>query len=64
LRVSAASSTRASQAPSPVGLANTRARLARLYGDAAAPEVGDAPDGGLEVRVTLPFRSAAPAAAP
>ena len=41
-----------------VGLANTRARLARLYGAAATLEVSDAAGGGAEVRITLPFRPA------
>ncbi len=41
-----------------VGLANTRARLARLYGAGGTLDVSDAPGGGVEVRVTLPFRPA------
>jgi two-component sensor histidine kinase len=41
-----------------LGLANTRARLTRLYGADATLDVGDAADGGLEVRVTLPFQPA------
>lgn len=37
-----------------VGLSNTRARLRQLYGDAHSFELGDAPGGGLCVRLTLP----------
>lgn len=40
-----------------VGLANTRARLQQLYSDAHRFEFHNAPAGGLEVRVTIPFRS-------
>jgi signal transduction histidine kinase len=39
-----------------IGLANTRARLAALYGDAGRLECGDAPGGGGRVRITLPYR--------
>jgi two-component system LytT family sensor kinase len=39
-----------------IGLANTRARLAGLYGVAARLECGDAPGGGGQVRITLPYR--------
>jgi len=41
-----------------IGLANTRARLTRLYGDDYALEVGNLPGGGVEARVALPFRPA------
>jgi hypothetical protein len=41
-----------------VGLANTRARLARLYGDRGALHVGAAGEGGVEARLTLPYRLA------
>jgi len=39
-----------------IGLTNTRARLAGLYGGRAQLECGDAPGGGGEVRITLPYR--------
>lgn len=41
-----------------VGIANTRARLARLYGADHEFEMRDAPGGGLCVRITIPFRAA------
>jgi len=41
-----------------IGLSNTRARLTRLYGADGELEVGNAPDGGLEARIALPFRLA------
>lgn len=41
-----------------IGLSNTRARLTRLYGTDCELEVGNAPDGGLEARIALPFRLA------
>lgn len=48
----------ASQSPvDGVGLSNTRARLRTLYGDAHACEFCSPPEGGLSVRLTLPFRS-------
>ncbi|HXP60576.1 MAG TPA: histidine kinase [Dongiaceae bacterium] len=46
--------------PSPVdgvGLANTRARLRTLYGEAHAFEFCNPPEGGLLVRLSIPFRS-------
>ena len=49
-----------SVANSGVGLANTRLRLARLYGDRAGLEVLNAEDGGVTSHVFLPFRPAAP----
>jgi signal transduction histidine kinase len=39
-----------------VGLANVRARLARLYGEGARLECGDRPEGGFMVTVVLPVR--------
>jgi signal transduction histidine kinase len=41
-----------------VGLSNARTRLRTLYGDAHGLELGQAPEGGLLVRLTLPFRTA------
>jgi hypothetical protein len=41
-----------------IGLANTRARLSRLYGADYALDVTNLPEGGVEARVTLPFRLA------
>ena len=38
-----------------IGLTNTRARLARLYGDDFGLEVANAAGGGLEARIDLPF---------
>jgi signal transduction histidine kinase len=38
-----------------VGLANTRERLRQLYGDEQRLDLVNAPEGGLEVSVTLPF---------
>lgn len=52
-----------------VGLSNTRARLAQLYGDAAGLSAGPRPEGGTLVTLTLPYHAApsarerAPAAA-
>ncbi len=44
-----------------VGLSNTRARLAQLYGaDGFEMYQGSGPGGGALVRITLPFRTAAP----
>ena len=40
-----------------VGLSNTRARLKQLYGEAQRLVLGNAPEGGLVVSVTLPFRA-------
>ncbi len=39
-----------------IGLTNTRARLTRLYGGDFELEVSNAPDGGLEARIAIPFR--------
>jgi hypothetical protein len=40
-----------------VGLANTRERLALLYGPAGVLETGDRPDGGGRVRIRIPWRT-------
>src|SRR4029078_378061 len=41
-----------------IGLSNTRARLAELYGpDAASLDVADAPGGGVRARLLPPFPS-------
>jgi two-component system LytT family sensor kinase len=45
-------------ASSGVGLANTRARLAQLYGDDASLTLTTAPDGGALAEVVLPFHTA------
>jgi LytS/YehU family sensor histidine kinase len=42
-----------------IGLANTRARLEKLYGARHSFEIISPQAGGLEVKVTIPFRSAA-----
>ena len=41
-----------------VGLSNTRARLRTLYGVAHSFELANRPEGGLRVRVTIPFQTA------
>lgn len=41
-----------------IGLANTRERLERLYGDAHALEVRSAPETGTVATIELPFRTA------
>jgi signal transduction histidine kinase len=41
-----------------IGLANTRRRLAALYGDAHQLTLCDRPSGGLVARIELPFRAA------
>ncbi len=40
-----------------LGLANTRARLGRMYGAAHKFEMSDAPEGGLQVTLTIPFEN-------
>lgn len=42
-----------------VGLANTRARLAGLYGDGASLEIDNAEGGGMIATVRLPYQSSA-----
>ncbi|MGH7718930.1 MAG: sensor histidine kinase [Gemmatimonadaceae bacterium] len=41
-----------------LGIANTRARLAHLYGPHHSFELRDHPEGGVEVTVAVPFREA------
>jgi signal transduction histidine kinase len=41
-----------------VGLSNTRTRLRTLYGEAHSFELRQSPEGGLLVRLTIPFRTA------
>jgi signal transduction histidine kinase len=48
----------ASDAGAGIGLGNTRERLAQLYGGAHRLELRDAPGGGLEVAIAIPFRTA------
>ena len=43
--------------PTGIGLANTRARLARLYGDRAGLVIEPAPARGVRVTITLPIRT-------
>ena len=43
-----------------IGLTNTRARLAQLYGEQSSLVLGDEAGGGGRVSVTLPFRIASP----
>jgi two-component system LytT family sensor kinase len=42
-----------------IGLSNTRARLAELYGPSATLSLEDAPGGGACVRISLPYRAEA-----
>jgi two-component system LytT family sensor kinase len=42
-----------------VGLSNTRARLAQLYGEAQCLDLATAAEGGLAVRIVIPFREQA-----
>jgi two-component system, LytTR family, sensor kinase len=46
-----------------LGLANTRARIAALYGDDGRIEIGTAPGGGAVVTLDLPFRGVSHGAA-
>ena len=46
-----------------VGLTNTRARLAQLYGPASRLELANRSEGGLHVTLTIPFRTTAEEAA-
>jgi signal transduction histidine kinase len=41
-----------------VGLANTRARLAALYGDRASLDIANAEGGGVVATVRLPYHEA------
>jgi sensor histidine kinase YesM len=43
-----------------IGLANTRARLRQLHGEAAALELANRAEGGTRVRLVIPRRPAAP----
>jgi two-component system, LytTR family, sensor kinase len=45
-----------------VGLTNTRARLAQLYGETGSLTLRSAPQGGVSAVVSLPYRPAAPTA--
>jgi LytS/YehU family sensor histidine kinase len=47
-------------AGSGIGLANTRARLERLYGGDQRLELQSGPAGGVQVSLSLPFRTQAP----
>jgi two-component system LytT family sensor kinase len=49
----------AASAGAGIGLANVRARLHALYGDAQRLEVGERESGGVVVRIDLTFRTAA-----
>jgi hypothetical protein len=46
----------AAESTSGIGLANTKARLAKMYGGLATLEVETSPDRGFCVNLTLPFR--------
>src|SRR5262245_22244707 len=50
-------------AGSGIGLANTRARLQRLYGGDQRLELQSGPAGGVQVSLSLPFRTQAPVVA-
>src|SRR5262245_40790860 len=41
-----------------IGLTNTRARLRQLYGDEHRIEIEDAAEGGLAVKLSIPYRQA------
>jgi hypothetical protein len=47
-----------------VGLANTRARLQQLYGTAQSLELSNAAEGGMLVRITIPWHAAGEVAQP
>lgn len=49
--------------PEGIGLANTRARLTRLYGASHRFELAPIPTGGAAVQIHIPLRRATPAAA-
>jgi two-component system LytT family sensor kinase len=46
-----------------IGLRNTRARLARLYGDDHRFEIANAPSGGVVVHIRIPLRAFVPISA-
>jgi sensor histidine kinase YesM len=48
-----------SETPKGIGLANTRARLQKLYGARQRLELSRAPAGGLRVDITIPFQECA-----
>ena len=50
--------------PVGIGLANTRLRLAELYGERASLTLANALDGGAIVTLTLPYRECDEPAAP
>jgi LytS/YehU family sensor histidine kinase len=54
---SSADETFAPKKSTGVGLANTRARLAGLYGAAQSFAFGALPDGGFRVQIKIPQRS-------
>jgi len=43
-----------------IGVANTRARLSELYGDRQKFELVNRPEGGMCVRITIPFSTSTP----
>ncbi len=43
--------------PQGIGLSNTRSRLRHLYGEQFSFDLRDLPEGGLEARISLPFRT-------
>jgi two-component system LytT family sensor kinase len=47
-----------------IGLSNTRARLEQIYGAAQSLDVGNAPEGGAVVTITIPFVGAGHLAIP
>jgi len=47
-----------------VGLNNTRSRLRRLYGNGQRIEIGNRPEGGLRLALTIPFHTASVLALP
>jgi two-component system LytT family sensor kinase len=55
---------RSMRQPVGIGLANTRLRLAELYGDRATMTMANAIDGGAIVTLTLPFRECEEPATP
>jgi signal transduction histidine kinase len=43
-----------------IGLANTRARLDKMYGNAHRLELTNGPDGGLQIGITIPYKESRP----